>query len=61
VIDGFANYLISHFSYKPGVYSLQRTWNAIFGTGIWSRIPREFERTFLDGTDSLAIVPSGFA
>ena len=60
VLDGFASYLTSHSSYKPGVYSSPPTWRAIFGTGISAQIPKLFEWTFLDDTDSLAIVPSGF-
>src|SRR5215472_15469476 len=53
VLDGFAGYLTSHSSYKPGVYSAPSIWPSIFGTGSASMIPGLYEWTYTANTSSL--------
>jgi hypothetical protein len=60
VLDGFASYVTSHSSYKPGVYSAPSIWPTIFGTGSPSRIPNYYEWTYNGLTGSLAHHPSGW-
>jgi hypothetical protein len=60
VLDGFAGYLTSHSSYKPGVYSAPAIWPSIFGTGSASRVPNLYEWTYTANTSSLANPPSGW-
>lgn len=53
-LNGFANYLTSHSSYKAGVYSAPDIWASIFGTGYDSYIPNTYEWTYEPFTSSLA-------
>jgi hypothetical protein len=59
-LDGFADYLTSHSSYKAGVYSAPSIWTSIFGTGTDSLIPNTYEWTYLPETSSLSNAPSGW-
>jgi hypothetical protein len=58
--SGFANYLVTHSSYKVGVYSAPSIWGQIFGTGAPSRISSTWEWTYEPFTSSLADPPSGW-
>jgi serine/threonine protein kinase len=45
-LDGFANYITVHSSYKVGVYSSASVWASIFGTGSDSQISNTYEWTY---------------
>ena len=55
-LNGFANYITSHSTYKVGVYSSAPVWTSIFGTpattGAVSLIPNTYEWTYLPETSS---------
>jgi hypothetical protein len=59
-LDGFADYVTSHSSYKVGVYSAPSIWSSIFGTGSAASIPDTYEWTYESFTSSLANPPSGW-
>jgi hypothetical protein len=58
--NGFANYLVSHSSYKAGVYSSPSVWRSIFGTGTSSILSNTYEWTYTADTSSLTHHPSGW-
>jgi hypothetical protein len=60
VLNGFADYLISHSAYKAGVYSAPGIWAQIFGTGTDASLPNTYEWTYEPFTSSLAHPPSGW-
>jgi hypothetical protein len=53
-LNGFADYVTSHSSYKVGVYSAPSIWSEIFGTGSAASIPNTYEWTYESFTSSLA-------
>jgi hypothetical protein len=59
-LDGFADYVTSHSSYKVGVYSAPSIWSSIFGSGSAASIPDTYEWTYESFTSSLANPPSGW-
>jgi hypothetical protein len=59
-VDGFADYVTSHSSYKAGVYSAPDIWASIFGTGSDASIPNTYEWTYEAFTSSLAHPPVGW-
>jgi hypothetical protein len=56
-LNGFADYVASHSSYKVGVYSAPSIWSSIFGTGSYASIPTTYEWTYESFTSSLAHPP----
>ena len=58
--NGFWDYITSHSSYTPGVYSSPGTWSSIFGTGSASDIPGADEWTYEPETANLGQAPSGW-
>ncbi len=58
--NGFFDYLTSHSSYTPGVYSSPAVWADIFGTGSASSIRHTHEWTYTADTSSLAHPPAGW-
>jgi hypothetical protein len=58
--SGYADYLVTHSSYKVGVYSAPSIWGQIFGDGAPSRISSTWEWTYEPFTNSLANPPSGW-
>jgi hypothetical protein len=60
-LDGFADYLTSHSSYKAGVYSAPSIWATIFGTSAsTASLPDTYEWTYNDLTSSLSDPPNGW-
>jgi hypothetical protein len=59
-VDGFADYVTSHSSYKVGVYSAPDIWASIFGTGSDASLPNTYEWTYESFTSSLANPPMGW-
>jgi hypothetical protein len=59
-VNGFADYVTSHSSYKAGVYSAPDIWASIFGTGTDASIPNTYEWTYESFTSSLAHPPVGW-
>jgi hypothetical protein len=59
-LNGFANYLTSHSTYKAGVYSAPSIWSSIFGTGADASIPNTYEWTYNADTSSLSHQPNGW-
>jgi hypothetical protein len=59
-LNGFADYVASHSSYKVGVYSAPSIWSSIFGTGSDASIPNTYEWTYESFTSSLAHPPLGW-
>jgi hypothetical protein len=59
-LNGFADYVTSHSSYKVGVYSAPGIWASIFGTGSDASIPNTYEWTYESFTSSLANPPAGW-
>jgi hypothetical protein len=53
-VNGFADYVASHSSYKVGVYSAPDIWADIFGTGSDASLPNTYEWTYESFTSSLA-------
>jgi hypothetical protein len=53
-VNGFADYVTSHSSYKVGVYSAPGIWASIFGTGTDASLPNTYEWTYEAFTSSLA-------
>jgi|CZKT01.1.fsa_nt_gi hypothetical protein len=58
--NGFAAYVVSHSSYRVGVYSSPGVWSSIFGGGAAASIPDTYEWTYAGDTSSLARHPSGW-
>jgi hypothetical protein len=56
-VNGFADYVTSHSSYKVGVYSAPDIWASIFGTGSDASLPNTYEWTYESFTSSLAHQP----
>jgi hypothetical protein len=56
-LNGFADYVASHSSYKVGVYSAPSIWSSIFGAGSDASIPTTYEWTYESFTSSLANPP----
>jgi hypothetical protein len=59
-VNGFADYVASHSSYKVGVYSAPDIWASIFGTGTDASLPNTYEWTYESFTSSLAHPPVGW-
>jgi len=60
-LNGFADYLTIHSSYKAGVYSAPSIWSAIFGTNpADASIPNTYEWTYNADTSSLSQHPYGW-
>jgi hypothetical protein len=60
-LDGFADYLSSHSSYKVGVYSAPSIWTSIFGTDpSVSSLPNTYEWTYNAVTSNLSDRPDGW-
>jgi hypothetical protein len=60
-LNGFADYLTSHSSYKVGVYSAPSIWASIFGTSASNAsLPNTYEWTYNGLTSSLAHPPDGW-
>jgi len=58
--NGFYDYLISHSSRTPGVYSSPGIWESIFGRGSAAAIPHIAEWTYEPETTKLSLAPSGW-
>jgi hypothetical protein len=60
-LNGFADYLTSHSSYKVGVYSAPSIWSSIFGTSASiAGLPNTYEWTYNGLTSSLRDRPDGW-
>jgi hypothetical protein len=59
-VNGYANYITAHSTYKVGVYSSAPVWTSIFGTGTDSLLPNTYEWTYLPETSNTAAKPSGW-
>jgi hypothetical protein len=59
-LNGYANYIIAHSTYKLGVYSSPAIWPSIFGTGTDSKIPNTYEWTYTAETPKLSPAPAGW-
>jgi hypothetical protein len=60
-LNGFADYLTSHSSYKVGVYSAPSIWTSIFGTSASiGSLPNTYEWTYNGLTSSLRDQPDGW-
>ena len=61
MFDGFADYLTSHSSYIPGVYSSPGVWQAIFGSGSAATVPiNVYEWTYEPKTTDVSLAPTGW-
>lgn len=59
-VNGFANYLTSHPSYRAGVYAAPSLWSSIFGmAAINANIPNTCEWPYNAVTSSLAHAANG--
>jgi hypothetical protein len=57
-LDGFADYLTSHSSYKAGIYSAPSIWTSIFGRD--GGLSNTYEWTYNGNTSSVANQPDGW-
>jgi hypothetical protein len=60
-LNGFADYLTRHSSYKAGVYSAPAIWTSIFGTSaVNASMTNTYEWTYNGLTSSLSNHPDGW-
>lgn len=58
---GFTDYIASHSSFKPGVYSAPSVWASIFGTGSYATVSNStYEWTYTGDSGRLSPRPNGW-